>query len=287
MLWNDLSFETLARLGSIAERATNLPAFLKRAAEMICNVTIDYNSKRKQYEVRRKWNSPLQTDLQLSLLGLHDFLYSLSWLLNTERTAIESKRTRPPLRTLCGKYIAPAENFTDLTFGEFLLAEDLLLETRDDRQKTRDNSREARDGREKLKAVCNILSVLYAPRTSGGLRVPITERDAESIATEIYKELNKKCSEWDYTPSGVVIAFLWWWDANLSVLQNAFPTLFLRNERQEMKETNGDQDRGARGLPSDLLYLLCDGDFTKLETIRNTNLWDAMRLLQTHLGTRY
>ena len=92
----------------------------------------------------------------------------------------------------------------------------------------------------------------------------------------------------------LTLNFLWWWHANLAVLQNTFPTLFttqpITSDESRVTSENAAPRTSylepKKSLPSDLLYALCDGDFTKLETIRNTNLWDAMRLLQTTAAER-
>ena len=138
----------------------------------------------------------------------------------------------------------------------------------------------------------NFLAVVYAPHDKAGNRIPLTERDPEQIASQIKDEELKNRDETHSTTLNsrlLTLNFLWWWHANLAVLQSTFPTLFTteqvgsRESEVESADTSNFQLQTSnfkKSLPSDLLYALCDGDFTKLETIRNTNLWDAMRLLQ-------
>ena len=204
-MWNELSFSELTAIAKYATTDPNIPTFLKHAAEELYAIRIRYDAKKKRYRickrVFRKKRLTLNSKL-LTLLSLHDLLYSLSWLLNAERTQVECRRTKAPIATLCGKYFAPAENLTDLTLGEFLLAEDLL-------------AAEAPNGASR--------------------KLEVGSREVESADT-----------------------------SNFQLQTSNF----------------------KKSLPSDLLYALCDGDFTKLETIRNTNLWDAMRLLQTTAAER-
>ena len=128
-MWNELSFSELTAIAKYATTDPNIPTFLKHAAEELYGIRIRYDAKKKRYRICkrafRKKRLTLNSKL-LTLLSLHDLLYSLSWLLNAERTQVECRRTKAPIATLCGKYFAPAENLTDLTLGEFLLAEDLL-----------------------------------------------------------------------------------------------------------------------------------------------------------------
>ena len=320
-MWNELSFSELTAIAKYATTDPNIPTFLKHAAEELYGISICYDAKKKRYRickrVFRKRRLTLNSKL-LTLLSLHDLLYSLSWLLNAERTQVECRRTKAPIATLCGKYFAPAENLTDLTLGEFLLAEDLLaangastkLEVGSNAPNGASKKSEvesADTSNFKLQTsnlsaalTLNFLAVVYAPRDKAGNRIPLTERDPEQIAKELAMQVKSKspASSTIRNSSFVIrhsesealtLNFLWWWHANLAVLQSTFPTLFTteqvgsRKSEVESADTSNFQLQTSnfkKSLPSDLLYALCDGDFTKLETIRNTNLWDAMRLLQ-------
>ena len=305
-LWNELSFSELTAIAKYATTDPNIPTFLKHAAEELYGISIRYDAKKKRYRICkrafRKKRLTLNSKL-LTLLSLHDLLYSLSWLLNAERTQVECRRTKAPIATLCGKYFAPAENLTDLTLGEFLLAEDLLapLANSDELRVTSahtqnvesENTSNFQLQTSNLSAALtlNFLAVVYAPRDKAGNRIPLSQRDPEQIASQIKDEELKIGDETHST----TLNFLWWWHANLAVLQSTFPTLFTteqvgsRKSEVESADTSNFQLQTSnfkKSLPSDLLYALCDGDFTKLETIRNTNLWDAMRLLQTTAAER-
>lgn len=300
-MWNELSFSELTAIAKYATTDPNIPTFLKHAAEELYGISICYDAKKKRYRICkrafRKKRLTLNSKL-LTLLSLHDLLYSLSWLLNAERTQVECRRTKAPIATLCGKYFAPAENLTDLTLGEFLLAEDLLAA-----EAPNGASRKLEVGSEntsnfKLQTsnlsealTLNFLAVVYAPRDKAGNRIPLSQRDPEQIASQIKDEELKIGDETHST----TLNFLWWWHANLAVLQNTFPTLFTTEQVGSRASEVGSNNSSnfklptsnfKKSLPSDLLYALCDGDFTKLETIRNTNLWDAMRLLQTTAAER-
>ena len=195
---------------------------------------------------------------------MHDLLYSLSWLLNAERTQVECRRTKAPIATLCGKYFAPAENLTDLTLGEFLLAEDLLaaeapngasrkleigsreVESADTSnfQLPTSNLREAHTSNFQLQTsnlsealTLNFLAVVYAPHDKAGNRIPLTERDPEQIAKELAMQIKSKSPASspirnssfvirNSESEALTLNFLWWWHANLAVLQRTFPTLF-------------------------------------------------------------
>ena len=316
-MWNELSFSELTAIAKYATTDPNIPTFLKHAAEELYGIRIRYDAKKKRYRICkrafRKKRLTLNSKL-LTLLSLHDLLYSLSWLLNAERTQVECRRTKAPIATLCGKYFAPAENLTDLTLGEFLLAEDLLapLTNSDESRVTSEhtairNSSFVIRNSERSALTLNFLAVVYAPHDKAGNRIPLTERDPEQIAKELAMQVKSKSpairtSAPASSPirhssfvirnsesAALTLNFLWWWHANLAVLQNTFPTLFTteqvgsRKSEVESADTSNFQLQTSnfkKSLPSDLLYALCDGDFTKLETIRNTNLWDAMRLLQ-------
>ena len=320
-LWNELSFSELTAIAKYATTDPNIPTFLKHAAEELYGIRIRYDAKKKRYRICkrafRKKRLTLNSKL-LTLLSLHDLLYSLSWLLNAERTQVECRRTKAPIATLCGKYFAPAENLTDLTLGEFLLAEDLLapLANSDELRVTSANAAEPPirnssfviRNSERSALTLNFLAVVYAPHDKAGNRIPLSERDPEQIAKELAMQVKSKSpASSPIRNSSFVIRhsesealtlnFLWWWHANLAVLQSTFPTLFTteqvgsRKSEVESADTSNFQlptSNFKKSLPSDLLYALCDGDFTKLETIRNTNLWDAMRLLQTiaQVGSR-
>ena len=299
-LWNELSFSELTAIAKYATTDPNIPTFLKHAAEELYGISIRYDAKKKRYRICKRAFKKKRLTLNsklLTLLSLHDLLYSLSWLLNAERTQVECRRTKAPIATLCGKYFAPAENLTDLTFGEFLLAEDLLAAEAPNgaSRKLEVGSREVEsaDTSNLSEALTlNFLAVVYAPHDKAGNRIPLTERDPEQIASQIKNEELKIGDETHSTTLNsrlLTLNFLWWWHANLAVLQRTFPTLFTteqvgsRKSEVESADTSNFQLQTSnfkKSLPSDLLYALCDGDFTKLETIRNTNLWDAMRLLQ-------
>ena len=336
-MWNELSFSELTAIAKYATTDPNIPTFLKHAAEELYGIRICYDAKKKRYRICkrafRKKRLTLNSKL-LTLLSLHDLLYSLSWLLNAERTQVECRRTKAPIATLCGKYFAPAENLTDLTLGEFLLAEDLLaaeapngasryevLGTKYEGESDEGKSDELRVTSEKATEspirhssfvirnserealTLNFLAVVYAPHDKAGNRIPLSQRDPEQIAKELAMQVkSKRLAIRTSNPEprtsareALTLNFLWWWHANLAVLQSTFPTLFTteqvgsRKSEVESADTSNFQlptSNFKKSLPSDLLYALCDGDFTKLETIRNTNLWDAMRLLQTTAAER-
>ena len=308
-MWNELSFSELTAIAKYATTDPNIPTFLKHAAEALYAIRIRYDAKKKRYRICkrafRKKRLTLNSKL-LTLLSLHDLLYSLSWLLNAERTQVECRRTKAPIATLCGKYFAPAENLTDLTFGEFLLAEDLLAAEAPNGASTKSEV-ESSDTSNFLLPTSNLsealtlnfLAVVYAPRDKAGNRIPLSQRDPEQIAKELAMQVKSKspASSTIRNSSFVIrnsesealtLNFLWWWHANLAVLQSTFPTLFttqpITSDESQVTSENAAPRTSylepKKSLPSDLLYALCDGDFTKLETIRNTNLWDAMRLLQ-------
>ena len=320
-MWNELSFSELTAIARYATTDPNIPTFLKHAAEELYGISIRYDAKHKCYKVKhvsRRRHYQLPTCNSLTLLSLHDLLYSLSWLLNAERTQVECRRTKAPIATLCGKYFAPAENLTDLTLGEFLLAEDLLAAEAPNgaSRKLEIGSREVESADTSnlqlttynLSAALtlNFLAVVYAPHDKAGNRIPLTERDPEQIAKELAMQVKSKSPASspirnssfvirNSESAALTLNFLWWWHANLAVLQSTFPTLFTteqvgsRKSEVESADTSNFQlptSNFKKSLPSDLLYALCDGDFTKLETIRNTNLWDAMRLLQTTAAER-
>ncbi len=320
-MWNELSFSELTAIAKYATTDPNIPTFLKHAAEELYGIRIRYDAKKKRYRICkrafRKKRLTLNSKL-LTLLSLHDLLYSLSWLLNAERTQVECRRTKAPIATLCGKYFAPAENLTDLTLGEFLLAEDLLaaeapngasrkLEVRSREVESADTYNLQLTTYNLSEALTlNFLAVVYAPHDKAGNRIPLTERDPEQIAKELAMQVKSKSPASstirhssfvirNSESEALTLNFLWWWHANLAVLQSTFPTLFTteqvgsRKSEVESADTSNFQlptSNFKKSLPSDLLYALCDGDFTKLETIRNTNLWDAMRLLQTTAAER-
>ena len=325
-MWNELSFSELTAIAKYATTDPNIPTFLKHAAEELYGISIRYDAKHKCYKVKhvsRRRHYQLPTCNSLTLLSLHDLLYSLSWLLNAERTQVECRRTKAPIATLCGKYFAPAENLTDLTLGEFLLAEDLLaplansyeLRVTSENEHTQNvgarraspvnNDKAASSpirNSERAALTLNFLAVVYAPHDKAGNRIPLTERDPEQIAKELAMQVKSKrlAIRTSYPEprtserEALTLNFLWWWHANLAVLQSTFPTLFttqpITSDESRVTSENAAPRTSylepKKSLPSDLLYALCDGDFTKLETIRNTNLWDAMRLLQTTAAER-
>ena len=317
-LWNELSFSELTAIAKYAITDPNIPTFLKHAAEELYAIRIRYDAKKKRYRICKRAFKKKRLTLNsklLTLLSLHDLLYSLSWLLNAERTQVECRRTKAPIATLCGKYFAPAENLTDLTLGEFLLAEDLLaaeapngasrkLEVGSREVESADTSNFQLTTSNLSEALTlNFLAVVYAPHDKAGNRIPLSQRDPEQIAKELAMQVKSKrlAIRTSYPEprtsarEALTLNFLWWWHANLAVLQNTFPTLFTteqvgsRKSEVESADTSNFQLQTSnfkKSLPSDLLYALCDGDFTKLETIRNTNLWDAMRLLQTTAAER-
>ena len=312
-MWNELSFSELTAIARYATTDPNIPTFLKHAAEELYGIRICYDAKKKRYRICkrafRKKRLTLNSKL-LTLLSLHDLLYSLSWLLNAERTQVECRRTKAPIATLCGKYFAPAENLTDLTLGEFLLAEDLLAAEAPNGASRKlevesENTSNFLLQTSNLSAALtlNFLAVVYAPHDKAGNRIPLSQRDPEQIAKELAMQVKSKrlAIRTSYPEprtsarEALTLNFLWWWHANLAVLQNTFPTLFTTEQVGSRKSEVESADTSnfklptsnfKKSLPSDLLYALCDGDFTKLETIRNTNLWDAMRLLQTTAAER-
>ena len=337
-MWNELSFSELTAIAKYATTDPNIPTFLKHAAEELYAIRIRYDAKKKRYRICKRAFKKKRLTLNsklLTLLSLHDLLYSLSWLLNAERTQVECRRTKAPIATLCGKYFAPAENLTDLTLGEFLLAEDLLaplanstsryevLGTKYEGESDEGDSDELRVTSEKATEspirnssfvirnsersalTLNFLAVVYAPRDKAGNRIPLSERDPEQIAKELAMQVKSKSPASspirnssfvirNSESAALTLNFLWWWHANLAVLQSTFPTLFttqsITSDESQVTSENAAPSTSylepKKSLPSDLLYALCDGDFTKLETIRNTNLWDAMRLLQTTAAER-
>ena len=325
-MWNELSFSELTAIAKYATTDPNIPTFLKHAAEELYGISICYDAKKKRYRICKRAFKKKRLTLNsklLTLLSLHDLLYSLSWLLNAERTQVECRRTKAPIAILCGKYFAPAENLTDLTLGEFLLAEDLLAPLANSASRKLEVGSNAPNGASTKSEVesentsnfqlqtsnlsaaltLNFLAVVYAPHDKAGNRIPLSQRDPEQIAKELAMQVKSKRLA-IRTPNlvprtsareALTLNFLWWWHANLAVLQNTFPTLFTteqvgsRKSEVESADTSNFQlptSNFKKSLPSDLLYALCDGDFTKLETIRNTNLWDAMRLLQTTAAER-
>ena len=328
-MWNELSFSELTAIAKYATTDPNIPTFLKHAAEELYGIRIRYDAKKKRYRICkrafRKKRLTLNSKL-LTLLSLHDLLYSLAWLLNAERTQVECRRTKAPIATLCGKYFAPAENLTDLTLGEFLLAEDLLAaeapngasrklevgsnapngaNTKSEVESENTSNFQLQTSNLSEALTLNFLAVVYAPHDKAGNRIPLSQRDPEQIAKELAMQVKSKrlAIRTSYPEprtserEALTLNFLWWWHANLAVLQSTFPTLFTteqvgsRKSEVESADTSNFQLQTSnfkKSLPSDLLYALCDGDFTKLETIRNTNLWDAMRLLQTtaQVGSR-
>ena len=309
-MWNELSFSELTAIAKYATTDPNIPTFLKHAAEELYAIRIRYDAKKKRYRICKRAFKKKRLTLNsklLTLLSLHDLLYSLSWLLNADHTQVECRRTKAPIATLCGKYFAPAENLTDLTLGEFLLAEDLLAAEAPNGASRKSEVESENTSNFQLQTsnlsaalTLNFLAVVYAPHDKAGNRIPLTERDPEQIAKELAMQVKSKspASSTIRNSSFVIrnsesealtLNFLWWWHANLAVLQSTFPTLFTteqvgsRKSEVESADTSNFQlptSNFKKSLPSDLLYALCDGDFTKLETIRNTNLWDAMRLLQ-------
>ena len=312
-LWNELSFSELTAIAKYATTDPNIPTFLEHAAEELYRISICYDAKKKRYRICKRAFKKKRLTLNsklLTLLSLHDLLYSLSWLLNAERTQVECRRTKAPIAALCGKYFAPAENLTDLTLGEFLLAEDLLAAEAPNGASTKSEVESADTSNFQLQTsnlsaalTLNFLAVVYAPRDKAGNRIPLTERDPEQIAKELAMQVKSKrlAIRTSYPEprtsarEALTLNFLWWWHANLAVLQSTFPTLFTteqvgsRKSEVESADTSNfklQTSNFKKSLPSDLLYALCDGDFTKLETIRNTNLWDAMRLLQTTAAER-
>ena len=319
-MWNELSFSELTAIAKYATTDPNIPTFLKHAAEELYAIRIRYDAKKKRYRICKRAFKKKRLTLNsklLTLLSLHDLLYSLSWLLNAERTQVECRRTKAPIATLCGKYFAPAENLTDLTLGEFLLAEDLLAAEAPNgaSRKLEIGSREVESADTSnfqlptynLSAALtlNFLAVVYAPHDKAGNRIPLTERDPEQIAKELAMQIKSKSPASspirnssfvirNSESEALTLNFLWWWHANLAVLQRTFPTLFttqpITSDESQVTSENAAPSTSylepKKSLPSDLLYALCDGDFTKLETIRNTNLWDAMRLLQTTAAER-
>ena len=315
-LWNELSFSELTAIAKYATTDPNIPTFLKHAAEELYAIRIRYDAQKKRYRickrVFRKKRLTLNSKL-LTLLSLHDLLYSLSWLLNAERTQVECRRTKAPIATLCGKYFAPAENLTDLTLGEFLLAEDLLAAEAPNGASRKSEVESADTSNFQLPSsnlsaalTLNFLAVVYAPHDKAGNRIPLSQRDPEQIAKELAMQVKSKSPASspirnssfvirNSESEALTLNFLWWWHANLAVLQSTFPTLFTTEQVGSRKSEVESADTSnfklptsnfKKSLPSDLLYALCDGDFTKLETIRNTNLWDAMRLLQTTAAER-
>ena len=319
-MWSELSFSELTAIAKYATTDPNIPTFLKHAAEELYAIRIRYDAKKKRYRICKRAFKKKRLTLNsklLTLLSLHDLLYSLSWLLNAERTQVECRRTKAPIATLCGKYFAPAENLTDLTLGEFLLAEDLLAAEAPNgaSRKLEIGSREVESADTSnfqlptynLSAALtlNFLAVVYAPHDKAGNRIPLTERDPEQIAKELAMQIKSKSPASspirnssfvirNSESEALTLNFLWWWHANLAVLQRTFPTLFttqpITSDESQVTSENAAPSTSylepKKSLPSDLLYALCDGDFTKLETIRNTNLWDAMRLLQTTAAER-
>ena len=315
-LWNELSFSELTAIAKYATTDPNIPTFLKHAAEELYAIRIRYDAKKKRYRICKRAFKKKRLTLNsklLTLLSLHDLLYSLAWLLNADHTKVECRRTKAPIATLCGKYFAPAENLTDLTLGEFLLAEDLLAAEAPNGASRKSEVESENTSNFQLQTsnlsealTLNFLAVVYAPHDKAGNRIPLTERDPEQIAKELAMQVKSKspASSTIRNSSFVIrnsesealtLNFLWWWHANLSVLQSTFPTLFTTEQVGSRKSEVESADTSnfllptsnfKKSLPSDLLYALCDGDFTKLETIRNTNLWDAMRLLQTTAAER-
>lgn len=285
--WNALPFEALAMVARYATTDLNTSAFLLHVAQALYNVKITPLKKNPAthcadgYKVRYRWGRPYLRytphKCRLSLLELRDLLESLAWLLNHERTKVEPMRTRAPLECLCGRYYPPAEGLTDLTLGEYLLAEDLLLPLRG----------------QLLDASCDecetftqthlipFLATVYAPRRKDGARIALAERNPEAIAQHLQRSKIKR----GYKSTLILRLFVAWWYANLALLEEVFPVFFERTPHATPEEEDPPtRGRLAASLPSNLLYLLCDGDFSKLDTVRNTNLWDALRLLQNILN---
>ena len=251
-MWNELSFSELTAIAKYATTDPNIPTFLKHAAEELYAIRIRYDAKKKRYRICkrafRKKRLTLNSKL-LTLLSLHDLLYSLSWLLNAEHTQVECGRTKAPIATLCGKYFAPAENLTDLTLGEFLLAEDLLAaevpngasrklevgsnapngaSTKSEVESENTSNFQLQTSNLSEALTLNFLAVVYAPHDKAGNRIPLTERDPEQIAKELAMQVkSKRLASSPIRNSSFVIRnsesaaltlnFLWWWHANLAV----------------------------------------------------------------------
>ncbi len=257
--WDEITPTQLAELGDVARRATSVRGFLFYAAEVLYRVTIRELPKSRnpadnyisgRYIVTPTYYIPLaERHVVTATLGeLAVLLDSLEWLLNHDKTRVESRRTRIPIDMPTeAELYPPCAYLADLTFNEFLVAEDLRMSDA---------------------PVSKFLAVLYAPHEDKStLRVPFTARDFDDIERRLRDVL--------YHQEGGAHeqAWWWWWEGNLRVLREHFPSLF-SNAQEE-----GESPR-LQGRPSDLLYMLSGGDFVAFEAIKNTNLYEALRLVQ-------
>ena len=257
--WDEISPAQLNELGDVARRATSVRGFLFYAAEVLYRVTIRELPKSRnpadnyisgRYLVTPTYYIPLAERhvVTVTLGELAVLLDSLEWLLNHDKTRVESRRTRIPIDMPTETELyPPCAYLADLTFNEFLVAEDLRMSDA---------------------PVSKFLAVLYAPHEDKStLRIPFTARDFDDIERRLRDVL--------YRQEGGAHeqAWWWWWEGNLRVLREHFPSLF--TNAQEGGESPRLQER-----PSDLLYMLSGGDFVAFEAIKSTNLYEALRLVQ-------
>ena len=195
MDWNTLTTPQLYRLAAVALTAPNSSYFLKRATEILykIRIVVQHNKQKARYLVKSNIiGFPAKA---YDVLELHDILHSLDWLLDSQRLQVQSQRTYPIYSVIrtphCGKLFAPSPELTNITLGQYLLAEDLRATNAPLEQ---------------------FLAVLYKPQKQK------EEPDYELLAKEIKSVLKNDSPE--------LLAHLWWWEGNLRYLKECFPNLF-------------------------------------------------------------
>lgn len=271
--WDELSFSQLAALWECATASNSVTLFLLNAAQILFDITI--RELRHSEKCVPQFNegstyliSPLEerginTYDVVTFPELYNFIEAVKWLLDKDGTHIESHRTLLPtdIDIAIDRMIAIPSAFEALTFEEFLLIEDLRLSGA---------------------PLSQLLSIIYVPTNpprrgeTERRRVPFDARDFKQIERTIKNLINDNV--YKHACSGV---WWWWWEGNLRQYAETFPRLFtLKNPDGKTQEPILDK---TSVLPSRLMYYLADGDFTKLKDIRQTNIIDAFRLLETHV----
>lgn len=241
--WDELTEDHLIKIAQLAEKwGEDNARFLVEVLMVISDLKIRKVAE-GVFQITGKdrgWREYIET---------HDFiplLRSVKWLYGQNGTVLESWRTTPIKTRVNGKLYPPAPLLTDISLGEFLLAEDLLY----------------RGG-----TLAEFMSVLYMPLSRGVRRMRTDEVDLEANAAYF-----RKCA---YTQSPYFRTALgWWWEGTKRHLAGAFPKLF----EEGAKAAQNDES-----LPSDLLYQLAEGNFGLLDVVKRTNLWEAFRLLTSRL----
>lgn len=271
--WDELSFSQLAALWECATASTSVPLFLLNAAQILFNITIRELRHSKKCVPQLDENStylisPLEergisTYDVVTFPELYDFIEAVRWLLDKEGTHIESHRTRLPtdIDIAVGRATAIPSAFEALTFEEFLLIEDLRLSGA---------------------PLSQLLSIIYVPTNpprrgeTERLRIPFEARDFKQIERAI-----KNLIEENAYKHACSCVWWWWWEGNLRQYAETFPRLFtIKNPDGKKQEPILDK---TSVLPSRVMYYLAGGDFTKLKDIRQTNVIDAFRLLETYV----